>query len=176
MKYPAASKIKSRAAAIAILLFVGALLQIPSTPSASAALPNPMPQIGKLTFYTAQGQLVIKRRWGCTSTRKVCVRIIEGYSKLHGGGVKSDHAKGKAVDAMVSKMGTRPNAAHKAMGDQIANYFVKNYASLRVNYVIWNGRIWSVQKKSLGWRPYKNQYGSSITHRHIDHVHISFSQ
>ncbi len=118
---------------------------------------------------------MVVNNWGCRKGRTACVRKIEGYSKLHGGGSKSDHAKGKAIDAMLAPMGTRPTAANKAVGDKVANYFVANAKGLRVSDVIWNGRIWSARNGVYAWRSYTNPFGSTLTHKHVDHVYISFT-
>ena len=70
-----------------------------------------------------------------------------------------DHPKGLALDLMTSDRGK---------GDAIAAYAVGNAQRLRLTYVIWYRRIWSVARASEGWRPYN---GLSA---HTDHVHLSF--
>lgn len=84
----------------------------------------------------------------------------------------------------VGGWGTRPNAtehdeldaagrkASRALdfmvegprGDAVAQYLVDQAAPLRVEYLIWDRRIWS---PSRGWRPYD---GASP---HTDHVHLT---
>jgi len=45
-----------------------------------------------------------------------------------------------------------------------------------VHYLVWYGRIWSVERAADGWRPY-NGGGvydpGDITGGHYDHLHIS---
>lgn len=60
-------------------------------------------------------------------------------------------------------------------GDSLANY-LKNYDEWGVDYVIWQGKIWSKSKKDQGWRDYSG--GGSYdpddaTGGHYDHVHVS---
>lgn len=59
-------------------------------------------------------------------------------------------------------------------GDAIAS-FVKTFArQLGVMYVIWNKRIWNIQRNAEGWRPY-TRYGpnASPSQMHTNHVHVS---
>jgi len=71
-----------------------------------------------------------------------------------------DHPKGLALDFMVY--------ADRAKGDQLASWVLANAGRLRITYVIWYRRIWSVARAAEGWRPY---FGISS---HTDHVHTSF--
>lgn len=75
-----------------------------------------------------------------------------------------DHPKGLALDFMIDNL---PNG--KAVGQALADFAVANAATLRLTYVIWNRRIWSVARAAEGWRPYS---GDST---HEDHVHLSFA-
>ncbi|NNG21099.1 SH3 domain-containing protein [Naumannella sp. ID2617S] len=74
-----------------------------------------------------------------------------------------DHPSGRAIDAMVYN--------DAATGQAIADYVRANAASLNVDYIIWNQRIWSVARSSEGWR-YMADRGSN-TANHRDHVHIT---
>ena len=76
----------------------------------------------------------------------------------------SDHMKGLALDFMVY--------ADRAKGDAIASYVVGNASALHVQYVIWNQRIWNIDRSSEGWRAMENR--GSPTANHKDHVHVSF--
>ncbi len=46
-----------------------------------------------------------------------------------------------------------------------------------MSYLIWYGRIWSVERADEGWRPYNGAGGiydeTSVTGGHYDHVHVS---
>lgn len=79
----------------------------------------------------------------------------------------SDHPKGKAVDVMLTPMGT----ASTSKGDAIAAWLQRNAGPLHVKYVIWQQRIWSVERSSEGWRPMENRGSATANHR--DHVHVS---
>ena len=84
-------------------------------------------------------------------------------------GDSGDHGKGLAIDFMVP--------VSSALGDQIAEYAVKNMASRGINYIIWKQRFYA---------PYDSKYGpaytwnlmpdrGSVTENHYDHVHVSMN-
>ncbi|MFD7161241.1 M23 family metallopeptidase [Kribbella sp. NPDC059898] len=84
---------------------------------------------------------------------------------------QSDHPSGRAVDAMIPDW-EKPEG--KALGDQVAAYTVSNAKGLGVKYVIWNAKIWSVERQKEGWRPYTHPSGATdATSMHLDHVHVS---
>lgn len=82
------------------------------------------------------------------------------------GGVRPDwddeHPSGRAIDAMVSSIGT---------GDAVANWARANAASYGITEVIWNQRIWTSQRGGEGWRAMGDRGSATANHR--DHVHIS---
>jgi hypothetical protein len=84
---------------------------------------------------------------------------ITGYGTLRGGG--GDHPLGRAVDITVS--GSR--------GSQVAEFVRANAAALGVSYVIYQQRIWSVERGGEGWRGMSDR--GSATANHFDHVHVS---
>lgn len=88
--------------------------------------------------------------------------------------VDRDHQEGRAIDAMVSNYQT---AAGAQLGQTIASWVVANQSRLGIRYVIWNARIWNVQRASEGWRACGSQAscyaGPDDTAAHRDHVHIS---
>ncbi|WP_247946872.1 LysM peptidoglycan-binding domain-containing protein [Streptococcus oralis] len=84
-------------------------------------------------------------------------------------GDSGDHGKGLAIDFMVP--------VSSALGDQIAEYAVKNMASRGINYIIWKQRFYA---------PYDSKYGpaytwnqmpdrGSVTENHYNHVHVSMN-
>jgi hypothetical protein len=86
-----------------------------------------------------------------------------GITTIYGFGQRdnaSDHPLGLALDFM-----TRT-------GQPLADYARANAARLGVHYIIWNQRIWNVDRDAEGWRPMENR--GSPTANHQDHVHISF--
>lgn len=70
------------------------------------------------------------------------------------------HPAGLALDLMTRN------------GQPLANYARANARRLGVKYVIWNQRIWSVERSGEGWRLMEDR--GSATANHKDHVHISF--
>jgi hypothetical protein len=72
----------------------------------------------------------------------------------------SKHPRGLAMDVMIP-------AGREGIptGNAIAQYYVANAERLRVDNVIWFGRIWN---KGRGWHAY---FGPSP---HKDHVHVDF--
>jgi hypothetical protein len=93
--------------------------------------------------------------------------------------VSDDHPNGKALDVMMSSGGQLPDPTHVDLGWRIARWVQANAAALAVTYVIWQARIWSVERSAEGWRDYTTNfpYGGSVnpTTLHLDHVHISFA-
>ena len=88
----------------------------------------------------------------------------------------SDHPKGKACDVVFGTLGQFANGTDKENGDRLANWLTANAKTWAVNYVIWQGRIWSTARADEGWQPYT---GGGIynpadpTGGHFDHVHVS---
>lgn len=84
-------------------------------------------------------------------------------------GDSGDHGKGLAIDFMVP--------VSSALGDQIAEYAVKNMASRGINYIIWKQRFYAPYDSKYGpaytWNPMPDR--GSITENHYDHVHVSMN-
>lgn len=99
-----------------------------------------------------------------------------GYPDLQRPGTKSDHGWGKALDIPVTRIGSWPTAQQRALGWQIANWFVQNPNKFGTKYVIWDGKIFNNSRGDTAWRTYtSSQYNtSSPTGGHYDHPHISF--
>lgn len=83
-----------------------------------------------------------------------------------------DHPSGRAVDIMIPSYQTTQGAT---LGWQIAHWAKDNRTALGVQYVIFDAKIWSVEKDSQGWRGYSPGYTSSINDSslHLNHVHIT---
>lgn len=92
--------------------------------------------------------------------------------------ISGDHPSGRAVDVMIGTGGQLPNPELTKVGWSIARWAQANAADLGVTYIIWQGRIWSVEHADEGWRDYTKNfpYGSNAnpTTLHMDHVHVSF--
>ncbi|SDR97481.1 M23 family metallopeptidase [Actinopolymorpha singaporensis] len=88
-------------------------------------------------------------------------------------GGDGDHAHGRAVDAMLPFPDYKSQPA-KAFGWQVANWVRANQARLGVHYVIFDKKIWSINRDKEGWRDYTHYAGcTSDTCLHYDHVHVS---
>lgn len=96
---------------------------------------------------------------GLQESKKVTLTHIWGK------GAGGDHAKGLALDFMVFE--------NAAAGHWIANYIMANAKRLGVQYMMWNHRIWNVDKDKYGvWRWVADR--GSVTENHMDHVHVTF--
>jgi hypothetical protein len=88
----------------------------------------------------------------------------------------SDHPTGRACDYTIGRLGTFPDDALATRGWAMAEWLRLNAPLLHVHYVIFQGRIWSVEKDVLGWRPYSGA-GVYDPHDasggHWDHIHVS---
>lgn len=88
----------------------------------------------------------------------------------------SDHPKGKACDFAVGNIGTRPTPNDRATGWQLAHWLQAHASALGIQYIIWDGHIWSLARAREGWRRYAGggiYDPRSITGGHFDHVHVS---
>ncbi|MCW5952101.1 MAG: SH3 domain-containing protein, partial [Propionibacteriaceae bacterium] len=77
----------------------------------------------------------------------------------------SDHPNGRAIDIMIPSY-----KKNKALGDKIAKYFIDNNKSLKVKYVIWRQRNYTITRGK--WVNMADRGGD--TANHYDHVHVSF--
>ena len=84
-------------------------------------------------------------------------------------GDSGDHGKGLAIDFMVPES--------SALGDQIAEYAIKNMASRGISYIIWKQRFYAPFDSKYGpantWNPMPDR--GSVTENHYDHVHVSMN-
>ena len=84
-------------------------------------------------------------------------------------GDSGDHGKGLAIDFMVP--------VSSALGDQIADYAIKNMASRGISYIIWKQRFYAPFDSKYGpaytWNPMPDR--GSVTENHYDHVHVSMN-
>ncbi|HIT76830.1 MAG TPA: SH3 domain-containing protein [Candidatus Avipropionibacterium avicola] len=79
-----------------------------------------------------------------------------------------DHPSGRALDIMLSNY---KSAASNQLGWQIANWAKANAASLGVEYIIFDQKIWSVARSGEGWRTMADR--GSDNQNHKNHVHIT---
>jgi hypothetical protein len=90
-------------------------------------------------------------------------------------GQKSEHPLGRACDGTFgNSIGTAASGDALDYGWKVTNWLKDNAETLGVEYLIWQGRIWSVARASEGWRPYDGggmHDPSSVTGGHYDHLH-----
>ena len=82
--------------------------------------------------------------------------------------ITPDHPAGRALDVMLPKYKT---TAGRKLGFQVANWARANARSLKIKYVIWDQKIWNIQRDREGWRPMASRGSDSANHK--DHVHIT---
>ncbi|SKB03048.1 SH3 domain-containing protein [Aeromicrobium choanae] len=92
--------------------------------------------------------------------RAVCARFPEvaNYGGLAGRG---EHATGHSLDIMVRGQ----------LGWDIAAFLQANRTQLGVDYLIYEQRIWTVERGGEGWRGMSDRGGA--TANHYDHVHVT---
>lgn len=92
-------------------------------------------------------------------------------------GTKSEHPLGRACDVTFgNRIGTRPTPAQLQAGWQVTNWMKDHATALGVEYLIWQGKIWSLARNDEGWRDYDGggMYDpSDVTGGHYDHLHIT---
>lgn len=77
----------------------------------------------------------------------------------------SDHPNGRAIDIMIPSY-----KSNKALGDEIAQYFIDNGKRLHVTYILWRQRSYTLSRGS--WKAMEDR--GSDTQNHMNHVHVSF--
>ncbi len=92
-------------------------------------------------------------------------------------GTKSEHPLGRACDITFgNQIGQRPNPAQLEAGWRVTNWMKDNADVLGLQYLIWQGQIWSLARDADGWRPYNGggmHDPASITGGHYDHLHVT---
>ncbi|OYO08881.1 metalloendopeptidase [Enemella evansiae] len=92
-------------------------------------------------------------------------------------GTTSEHPLGRACDvAFGNAIGQYPTTEQHALGWEVTNWVQDHAEALGVEYLIWDGLIWSVSRDSEGWRPYNGggmHDPGNVTGGHYDHLHIT---
>lgn len=127
-----------------------------------------------------------RRAGACvTPSTATIVKQIEAMNVGHNGiacwdphawNPTSDHPKGRACDIVFGSLGHFPKGTDKTNGDRLAEWLVANADTWGVNYVIWQGRVWSSARAQQGWRPYTGggiYNPADATGGHFDHIHLS---
>ena len=92
-------------------------------------------------------------------------------------GTTSEHPLGRACDATFgNSIGTAATGPALDLGWKVTNWLKTNAETLGVEYLIFQGRIWSVARNSEGWRPYDGggmHDPNGVTGGHYDHLHVT---
>ncbi|MBE4696194.1 M23 family metallopeptidase [Brevibacterium casei] len=125
---------------------------------------------------TSEGQITVRMRsvyeqtlaafpestWACYSPRP---------------GTKSEHPIGRACDvAFGNAIGQYPTPAQLEYGWQVTDWLQEHAEILGVEYLIWQGKIWSLPRADEGWRDYSGggmHDPGNVTGGHFDHLHIT---
>lgn len=87
-------------------------------------------------------------------------------------GSKSEHPLGRACDITFGNpIGKEPTPAQIEAGWEITNWMKDHADELGVEYLIWQNKIWNINRDDEGWRDYTR--GTDVTTKHIDHVHAT---
>lgn len=76
----------------------------------------------------------------------------------------------QAVDIMIPGWETPQG---QKLGQDISRWLQEHQAELGVQYVIWWGEIWNIERDSDGWRTYFDAGSSNPGRAHHNHVHVS---
>lgn len=92
-------------------------------------------------------------------------------------GQKSEHPLGRACDAAFGNaIGQYPTPAQLEYGWQVTDWLMEHAETLGVEYLIWQGKIWSLARADEGWRDYSGggmHDPGDVTGGHFDHLHIT---
>jgi len=103
-------------------------------------------------------------RWSCWSPRP---------------GQKSEHPLGRACDGTFgNSIGTAAAGPALELGWRVTTWLKDNAQILGIDYLIWQGRIWSTARASEGWRPYNGggmHDPDDVTGGHYDHLHVTLT-
>ena len=82
--------------------------------------------------------------------------------------ITPDHPAGRALDLMIPRYKT---TAGRKLGAEAASWARTNARSLKIKYVIWDQKIWNIERDREGWRPMGSRGNDSANHK--DHVHVT---
>ena len=92
-------------------------------------------------------------------------------------GTASEHPLGRACDVTYGNpIGVFPTDAQVAQGWRMTTWLQQHADTLHVQYLIWQGHIWSLARDHQGWRPYHGggmHDATTPTGGHFDHLHIT---
>jgi murein DD-endopeptidase MepM/ murein hydrolase activator NlpD len=92
-------------------------------------------------------------------------------------GTVSEHPLGRACDVTFGNaIGQYPTPAQLEAGWALTNWLKDHAEVLGLEYLIWQGQIWSLARDAEGWRPYNGggmHDPGNVTGGHFDHLHIT---
>lgn len=92
-------------------------------------------------------------------------------------GTRSEHPLGRACDITFgNRIGTHPTPVQLEDGWRVTNWMKDHAESLGIEYLIWQGKIWSLSRDAEGWRPYNGggmHDPADVTGGHYDHLHVT---
>lgn len=95
-------------------------------------------------------------------------------------GQKSEHPLGRACDVTFGNpIGQMPTPDQLEAGWDLTHWMQDHAEDLGVEYLIWQGKIWSVGSDKDGWRDYDGggiHSPEDITGGHYDHLHITVKE
>ena len=95
-------------------------------------------------------------------------------------GQSSEHPLGRACDiAFGNAIGQYPTPSQLEAGWEVTNWMKDNAEALGVEYLIWQGQIWSLSRDDEGWRDYGGggmHDPDNVTGGHFDHLHVTVAE
>lgn len=92
-------------------------------------------------------------------------------------GTRSEHPLGRACDLTFGNaIGQHPTPAQLEAGWDVTNWMKDHAETLGVEYLIWQGKIWSLSRDDNGWRDYTGggmHDPGDVTGGHYDHLHVT---
>ncbi|GAB3546576.1 hypothetical protein GCM10027404_07220 [Arthrobacter tumbae] len=92
-------------------------------------------------------------------------------------GTRSEHPLGRACDLTFGNaIGQHPTPAQLEVGWDVTNWMKDHAETLGVEYLIWQGKIWSLARDADGWRDYTGggmHDPGDVTGGHYDHLHVT---
>ena len=92
-------------------------------------------------------------------------------------GTRSEHPLGRACDLTFGNaIGQHPTPAQLEAGWDVTNWMQTHAETLGVEYLIWQGKIWSLARDAEGWRDYTGggmHDPGDVTGGHYDHLHVT---
>lgn len=113
-------------------------------------------------------QPVAERGLRCTAAAFPQITTMYGVGER---AISSDHPNGYAVDYMIDNYRSQNG---QALGWKIAEWNRQNAEELGIQYIIFEQKIWNIDRADEGWRPMEDR-GSPVSN-HRDHVHASHAR